>query len=238
MNIDSILKKIKRSLDDFTAPLKVPDPDLSGSISDSASPTPLPAPTAPSTQKRVLSAGAKVCLNDIEPQLESIFLNLSWRSQVNADLDLSVFMLNKEGKAASERHVIFYGQRDSVCKSVRHKGDNVISFDNYSAEIIEIEFSRINTREIARIAICATINEEDGKFIGFNSVEEPYLRIMKKENDEEILRFYINEKSDVKNAVFIGELYVVESKWCFKALDGSNRDGLGGMCKIFGIATC
>ena len=76
-----------------------------------------------------LSKGQKVDLTKTNPGLSKLLVGLGW--DVNKydggfdfDLDVSVFLLDANGKVTSDADFVFYGNLKHASGSVEHRGDN------------------------------------------------------------------------------------------------------------------
>jgi len=76
-----------------------------------------------------LAKGQKVDLTKSNPGLSNIIVGLGW--DVNKydggsefDLDTAAFLLRENGKVATEKDFIFYGNTNHPSEAVTHLGDN------------------------------------------------------------------------------------------------------------------
>ncbi|MFT6974653.1 MAG: tellurium resistance protein TerD [Bermanella sp.] len=76
-----------------------------------------------------LQKGGNVSLDKLATGISKCLIRLGWDSRstdgADFDLDSSAFMLNKNGKIASDKHSIFYGALTSLCRSIQHTGDSL-----------------------------------------------------------------------------------------------------------------
>lgn len=185
-----------------------------------------------------LSKGGNISLSKEAPGLKTIFVGLGWDARVtdgsSFDLDASLFMLKEDGKVKSERDFIFYNQKESACGSVKHLGDNLTGEGAGDDETIEINLEKVPP-EIKKLIVAVTIHEAEARKLNFGMVSSAFIRIVNKENNNEIARFDLSEDASLNQAMIFGEVYRHGNEWKFKAVGQGFEGGLDVMAKSYGV---
>lgn len=186
-----------------------------------------------------LSKGQKVSLSKEDPGIKKAVVGLGW--DVNSfdtgadfDLDASAFMLGDNGKCATEKEFIFYGNLKHPSGSVTHMGDNRTGEGEGDDEQIKVDLTAIPAN-ISKIAFTATIYDAEGRRQNFGQVSNAYIRIYNEETGAEILRYDLGEDFSIETAVVFGELYRNNGEWKFNAIGSGYQGGLAALCGSFGI---
>lgn len=187
-----------------------------------------------------LSKGAKINLTKEKPGLKKIMFGLGWdpvthRSSEDFDLDASVFLLDKRGKARPE-WFIFYNNLVGPNECVVHQGDNRTGdgADDEDDEQIYIDLDLI-PEEIDRIAITVTIDAYERRHQSFGMVQNAYCRLVDTETNAEEVRFDLGEDFSVETALVVGEVYRHNGDWKFNAIGSGFSGGLQALCKNYGL---
>ncbi|MFC5404485.1 TerD family protein [Cohnella soli] len=185
-----------------------------------------------------LSKGQKVDLTKSNPGLVKVNVGLGWDTNKYDggsafDLDASAFCLNANGKVNSDRDFMFYNNKTGANGGIVLSGDNQTGEGAGDDETMSINLSLIPA-DIQKIAFCITIHDAAARNQNFGQVANSYVRIFT-ESGEELIRYDLGEDFSIETAVVVGELYRYNSDWKFSAVGGGYRDGLGGLCRDFGV---
>ncbi len=112
-----------------------------------------------------LSKGQKIDLTKGNAGLDKILVGLGWDTNKydggsDFDLDASIFLLDGNGKCASDGDFIFYNQPKNVNGSVVHSGDNTTGAGDGDDETIKVTLSTVPAN-IEKISVCITINDAE-----------------------------------------------------------------------------
>lgn len=184
-----------------------------------------------------LSKGQKIDLTKGNAGLKKVTVGLGW--DVNKydgtddfDLDVSVFLLNSDGKMNSDSDLVFYNNTEGAGGAVKHSGDNLTGGGDGDDEQVEINLETMPT-EIDKISFCITIHEADTRNQTFGQVSNSYVRISDKDKNEELVRFDLGEDFSVETALVAGELYRHNGEWKFAAVGTGYQGGLKALCDDF-----
>jgi tellurium resistance protein TerD len=186
-----------------------------------------------------LSKGQKVDLTKTNPGLTNVVVGLGWDTNKydggNAfDLDTSVFLLNAEGKCASEKDFIFFNNLEGGNGSVVHTGDNRTGEGDGDDEKINVNLSTV-PESVQKIAFTITIHEAEARSQNFGQVSNSFVRIVNAENNEELIRYDLGEDFSIETAVVVGELYRHNGEWKFNAIGSGYQGGLASLVNDFGL---
>lgn len=186
-----------------------------------------------------LSKGQKVDLTKTNPGLTNIVVGLGWDTNKydggqDFDLDASAFLLNGQGKCATEADFIFYNNVNGANGAVVHTGDNRTGEGEGDDEQVKIALSTVPSN-IEKIAFAITIHEADVRNQNFGQVSNSFVRIINEGNGEELIRYDLGEDFSIETAVVVGELYRHNGEWKFNAIGSGYQGGLSSLVKDFGL---
>lgn len=186
-----------------------------------------------------LQKGQKVDLTKTNPGLTKIMVGLGW--DVNKydggfdfDLDASAFLLDADGKAASEADFIFYGNKEHSSGSVKSMGDNITGEGDGDDEQIMVDLSKVPA-SVDKIDFTVTIYDAEKRSQNFGQVSNAFIRIVDESSGTELIRYDLSEDFSVETAVIAGELYRNNTEWKFNAIGSGFSGGLAALCGNFGI---
>ena len=172
-------------------------------------------------------------LSKSSPGLNQVKVGLSWdpSSDVEADADASVFMLNESGKIPGETFFVFFNNLTSGDGAVVHSGDNRTGAGDGDDEEIHISLNNVSN-EVLQIIIVITIhNMSDG--VHFGNVLNSAVRIYNQANGSVICQYELSEKFDGCDSLIIGRFYRNGSDWEFEAMGQAFGGGLGATLELY-----
>ncbi|MFC9941781.1 TerD family protein [Streptomyces pratensis] len=142
------------------------------------------------------------------------------------EVDASALLL-VSGKVRSDADFVFYNQPAHRSGAVRHEGKQ--SAGGAVTDTLAVDFARMEPA-IDRVVIAASA---DGG--AFGRVTGLYVRIVNPADGSEIARF---ESADatVETAFILGEFYLRQGAWKFRAVGQGYETGLAGLATDFGIS--
>lgn len=166
-----------------------------------------------------------------DPSLKKVSVELGGKvSETDPTIDVAVFLLNSEGKVASDADFIFYGNPEHESKSVTYLGTTNLE-DN--VERIEIDLSKIPD-SVAKIEIAASIYNAEELQQNFSMASAAYIKICESHLKRELFNSECKHFS-IASAKIIGEIYRRGKEWKFKHLGIGFSGGLAALCKQYGI---
>lgn len=187
-----------------------------------------------------IEAGEEVNLTAKDHALNNLLIGVGW--DLNAfdsdslDLDVSCFLLDKNGQTRMNEDFVFYNNMESLDKGVIHNGDNRTGAGDGDDESISIDLQNIPF-DISTIMFVISIYRGDEHEQGLERIRNGYIRVVNATNGFELLRF---ETKDVvqerkETAMLVGALQRRGPKWHFEAIGEPVEGGLGTIATNYGM---
>ncbi len=162
--------------------------------------------------------------------LPKFTIGLGWDTNststgVDFDLDASAFILGENKKLLSDEYFVFYNNLQSPDGSVEHTGDNLTGEGEGDDESIRIDLSKISPNA-TEICIVVTIHKAVERKQNFGQVHNSFIRIYNTDNNEEIMKYELEEDFSIETAVEFGRLYRRNGQWKFEAIGAGMKGGL------------
>ncbi|MCA0173644.1 TerD family protein [Bacillus sp. RAR_GA_16] len=186
-----------------------------------------------------LSKGQKVDLTKTNPGLSKVIVGLGWDTNKydggnDFDLDASVFLLDSNGKCASDKDFVFYNQTEGGGGSVVHTGDNRTGEGAGDDEQVKVHLQDVPA-EIEKISFVITIHDAEARNQNFGQVSNAFVRILNEDSNEELIRYDLGEDFSIETAIIVGELYRHSGEWKFSAVGSGYQGGLARIATDFGL---
>ncbi|HZF89015.1 TerD family protein [Streptomyces sp.] len=174
-----------------------------------------------------LIKGANVGLAALSESAESVIVSLDWTSPTGeGDADVSVLLLNTDGKVRSDADFYFYNNPVAADGSVQLLGKAPTGSGNQDR--ISFDLTAV-PQEIDRIVVAAS--RYDGAHFGeLNDLQ----LTLADSSGESLLRFAIVDPGSVSAFIF-GELYRRGGEWKLRAVGQGYESGLAGLATDFGV---
>jgi len=153
------------------------------------------------------------------------------------DLDLSIFLLDKNHQTRMDEDFVFYNNLKSLEGSVEHMGDNRTGAGDGDDENVLVDLMSLPF-ELTRVAFVISIYEAEMRNQTFQSVRNCFLRIMNDENGIELMRFNLDQEFkelDNATAVIVGFLERNGPNWFFEGTGKMTSGGLKDIATQYGI---
>lgn len=175
----------------------------------------------------------------VKVELPRFIVGLGWDANSSDtgsefDLDASVFILGENKKLLSDEHFVFYNNPKSPDGAVEHTGDNRTGEGDGDDESLSIDLSKIDPRATELLFI-VTIHDAEARKQNFGQVRNSFVRIFNQVNNEEILKYELEEDFSVETAVEFGRLYKRNGEWKFEALGVGKKGGLKSYVDLYEI---
>ena len=166
----------------------------------------------------------------IEVKLPKFVVGLGWDTNssstgVDFDLDCSVFVLGDNKKILTDDFFIFYNNQKSPDGSIEHTGDNLTGDGDGDDESLKIDLSKIDSKA-TEICFVVTIHDAENRKQNFGQVRNSFVRIYNPDNNEELLKYELEEDFSVETSVEFGRLYKRNGEWKFEAVGVGQKGGL------------
>ncbi|MGW6589020.1 TerD family protein [Streptomyces globisporus] len=157
----------------------------------------------------------------------AVRVELGWRAAPGVpDVDASALLL-VAGKVRDDADFVFYNQPAHASGAVRHEGKRTAP-DGVTDTLL-VDFGKVEPG-IERIVVAASA---DGGTFG--RVSGLYVRITDAAGGAELARFDSTDAT-VETAFILGELYLRQGAWKFRAVGQGYSTGLEGLATDFGIS--
>lgn len=177
----------------------------------------------------------------IDSDVQFVRAGLSWdeTSGKSFDLDISAFLLNKDGVAVRDENFVFYNNAFSPDRAVIYSGDNRSGEGDGFDENILICIKRIPS-DIYRIIICVTADNDGGKRYLFGGVKNAELAVQTLDNEFDkdganLASINLSTDYPMNSGMIACELTRSANGWKLGLLCENVRDGLEGLCKKYGL---
>ncbi|MGX1313331.1 stress response protein SCP2 [Streptomyces calvus] len=174
-----------------------------------------------------LVKGANVGLTALSENAGSVIVGLDWTSPTgDGDADVSVLLLDADGKVRSDADFYFYNNPVAADGSVQLLGKTPTG--NGSQDRISFDLTAIPDR-VDRIVVAAS-RYDGGHFCELGDLQ----MTVADGSGESLLRFSIDDAGSVSAFIF-GELYRRGGEWKIRAVGQGYATGLAGLATDFGV---
>lgn len=188
-----------------------------------------------------LEKGGRINLSKAVPGLTAIKAGLGWDANKfdtgdDFDLDVSAFVLDKDGKALSPGHMVFYNNLKSPDGAVESSGDNRTGAGAGDDETISIAFDRLPAGS-AEVSLIVTIHETNvPRKQNFGQVSKSYVRLYNDQNAD-IARYNLEDEFSTETALQVGSFVKNDAgEWSFKAVGMGYKRGLIDFVTAYGLS--
>lgn len=179
--------------------------------------------------------GQKADITKNNPAVSGVVVGMGWSSVAGLDLDVSAFVLQQNGKVATDQDLVYYSNPTGAKGAIQIVKGNKTSYGNRTdQEQVQVKLRDIPA-DVTRVAFALTIYEGDARRQNFSSVGDAYIRIIDASSGQELLRYELGKNFPVETAIVVGELYRHQSEWKFNAVGSGYSGGLAALCGSFGI---
>ncbi|MEU1003279.1 MULTISPECIES: TerD family protein [Streptomyces] len=174
-----------------------------------------------------MTMGSNVSLAALSENVGSAIVSLGWSSPTGeGDADVSVLLLNGDGKVRSDADFYFYNNPVAADGSVQLLGKEPTG--DGSEDRISFDLTAVPA-EVERIVVAAS------RYEGARFGELDDLKVtLADAGGESLLRFVIEDAGQV-SAIIFGELYRRGTEWKFRAVGQGYESGLAGLATDFGV---
>jgi tellurium resistance protein TerD len=171
-----------------------------------------------------LQKGQKISLEKEAPGLEEVRVGLGWDAGENFDLDVSVFLLNKDKKITEDKDFVFYRNETNANSSVIHSGDNLTGEGDGEDEFVKVKLSEV-PENVEEIVFVCSIFEASKRNQNFGQVNDAFIRLVDTKDEKEIAKFDLTEDFSIETSITMGRLYRHSGSWKFDAMGkGENKE--------------
>lgn len=170
-----------------------------------------------------LTKGQSIDLTKSNPSLDKVAFACGWDAPEksadgsNYDIDLSMLMLDKDGKllGRDSKSIIFFNNLKSKDGSITHAGDNLTGAGDGDDETVNINLASVPA-ECDQIVGVINIYQAKARKQHFGQVKNAFARMYNKDGNAELCKFTISGEND-KTSLTVARLYRKDGGWSFEA---------------------
>lgn len=186
-----------------------------------------------------LVKGENTVLASADKPMGTIVVGLGWdpRKQEGTkfDLDANALMLGEDGKVINNEGIIYFGQKESACKSITHKGDNLTGEGEGDDETIEMNLNTI-PENVKEVLIHVVIHQAAERGQNFGQVDNAFVRVFDKEDEANTeIRYDLAEDFSAQTVVNFARIYRHNGGWKMKAIGEGQVATLRSMAETYGV---
>ena len=191
-------------------------------------------------EDNLIGTGDDFNLTAADPSLRNVLIGAGW--DLNAfnsdalDLDLSLFLLDKESMTRVDADFVFYNQPEALEGGIQHKGDSRTGAGDGDDENILVDLQAVPF-DILRIVVAVTIYKGYEKEQNLDMVRNAYVRVVNADTSHELCRYELDSALDDKTetGMIVGGLNREGPKWHFKPEAEFVEGGLGELARRYGL---
>lgn len=181
----------------------------------------------------LLRRGEYIDILKKDPTLKKMRIGAGWELRLleekNVDLDLSVFMLDRNDKTREDGDFVFYNNPTAYEGGIKHTGDSRSGAGEGDDETMIIDLNSIPF-DVLKVMFVLSIYDEEAEGLNFSLVRDVFLRLVNDDDQNELCRFIFNDDELVGgNASYVACLIREGPKWVF---EGQGKFVNGGLAEI------
>lgn len=181
--------------------------------------------------------GQEISLSKIDPTIREITIGAGWDLRAfegnPVDVDVSVFLLDKNDRTREDEDFIFYNNLAGREGAVKHLGDSRTGAGDGDDENVAVDLMALPF-EVVKIAFVMSVYDPHQEH-DFSAVKNLYFRVVNNETGHEMFRFEMDTDSHKGSALSIGFFERLGSEWVYKAQGDVVDGGLAKIARDFGI---
>lgn len=192
-----------------------------------------------------LAKGARIDLEKASPGLSRLRLGLGWNARVTDgekfDADVSLLMLNSEGKAIGEHGFLFYGatknsdgQPSLPCGSAVHSGDNLTGEGDGDDEFVDLYLDKVPS-DVEKMLVAVTIHKAEERRQNFGQIDSAYISMSNQSDASVIAKYDLSEDFSAETCLVFAEVYKKDGTWRAMAKGEGFAGGLAKFLETYGL---
>lgn len=180
-----------------------------------------------------LKKGGSINLSKEMTKLNKVMIGLGWeKTNMNIDLDASVFILGSNQKLIADDYFVFYNNLKSPDGAIQHTGDNRTGAAEDDDEIILANLETISPNA-QELAICVSIHDAINLGHNFGLLKDAYIRIVDVDSKKEITKYDLDISHAFDNAVVFAQVRRSGNEWHFSANSQGSMAELQGLVDMY-----
>lgn len=199
---------------------------------------PHPSATMPDAALIRVKKGEEINITRLDPTIRDVTAGVGWDLKKldgePIDVDVSVFLLDKNDNTRQDDDFIFYNSMTGRDGAVKHMGDSRTGAGDGDDEKILVDLMGLPF-EVTKVMFVLSIYDLDMNPNNFSLVKNVFFRLTNNETGLEIFRFELDDDMGAGTGLLIGYLERVGSDWMYKALGEPVIGGLSKIASDYGI---
>ncbi len=142
------------------------------------------------------------------------------------DCDASVLMLEND-RFTEKQNLIYFGNLNSNCGSIKHTGDNLTGAGDGDDEQILVDLQKV-PQHITKLVFVVNIYDCKRRKQDFGMIENAFIRVVNMNDKQELIKFNLTENYSGKTSLIVAEIYRHGNEWKFAAVGTGTNDGKVG----------
>lgn len=184
--------------------------------------------------------GSDINISAKDPTMTNVVVGVGW--QLNAfdtdtlDLDVSCFLLNKDGLTREDPDFVFYNNLEGCNGAVVHNGDSLTGAGDGDDETISIALNNI-PYDVIKLVFVLSIYRGEEKEQSVSNIRNGYIRLLNASNSQELLRYEITPDivDQTETAMIVASINREGPKWHFEAVGECIEGGLPKIATDYGM---
>lgn len=185
-----------------------------------------------------LEKGQNINLEKESPNVTQFTVGLGWDvgNASGFDLDASLLVKDENDKVLdlNQNNVVYFHNKNSVCGSVIHSGDNRTGEGKGDDETIKVDFSKM-PENAQKLSVVINIYKAEENNQNFGQVNNAYARVFETETNKEVAKYDLTEDYSTAYAIHVVDFYKKDGSWKFKAVGEGSKKSLSVFIKEAGI---
>ena len=183
-----------------------------------------------------MTKGETVSLTKKAPGLTKVFAGAGWDMKKKRVrwIDLAAFLLDVNGKLNGKGNFVYFGHKESACKSVASRGDNLTGAGDGDDEVVDVNLSTVPA-DVNEILFVASIYQGKQKGQSLRDLDNAFIRIVNAENQQDLANYKISDTDSSHESFILGKLVRDDADWNFVAVGEADAAELGGLATRFGL---
>lgn len=153
--------------------------------------------TLTNENRNIVKVGDFYQLNKTKPGLKRLRVGCGWdvrRFEGDPpDLDLSMFLLDKNGKTRVDEDFVFFNNESILDGAIQHMGDSRTGAGEGDDEMIMVDLNAIPF-DVMKISFILSVYDQDGKGDNLQDVKNVYWRVVDEEDRLEVVCFPVPDE--------------------------------------------
>ena len=187
-----------------------------------------------------LNKGQTLSLNKDAGFPEEFIIGLGWDTNrtdtgKDFDLDAAVILVGEDNKVLSTTDfssIVFYHNQSAP--GFLHSGDNKTGNAEGDDEFIGTKLQEVLPK-VKKAVITASIFAGTKRKQNFGQVDNAYVRLVKPDTGQELLRYDLTEEFSQETAVIFAEIYRYNGEWKMKAVGAGYKGGFSTLLAQYGL---